>query len=273
MKFKLLSAITFFLFLGLVGQLVAQNKVKEVNIGDVHGVAFGADNESIADVTQRAINEAKVEALKQAGVAENIASFSDYFRTEDEGEYEELFTSDILSDIRGAVKEVEVIDVKKSFDQFGKLKVEVVINCTVVKYLTERDVAFDAWIDGVGMYYSNESDLMFKVKSSKDAYLKIFIFGESAAFQLFPNQQEASFLLRANQQYQFPSEFMEYELYTDKKSEIHRMVIVLMKEDIPYTNDVEYKQIIDWVFSIPPDMRMVKSFGFSVVNENKMQQD
>jgi len=46
-----------------------------------------------------------------------------------------------------------------------------------------------------------------------------------------------------------------------------------MKEDIPYTNDVEYKKIIDWIFSIPPDMRIIKSFGFSVVNEDKMKEN
>jgi len=273
MKIKLLAVALITLLLGIISQVSAQKKVNELKISEVTGVAFGADNESIADITQRAINEAKVEALKQAGVAENIASFSDYFQTENEEKYEELFTSDILSDIRGAVKEVEVIDVKRSFDQFDKLKVEVVINCTVVEYLTEKDVAFNAWVDGVGMFYPNETDLMFKVKPSKNAYLKVFIFGETEAFQLFPNEQEQSFLLHANQQYHFPSEFMEYELYTDKKSEIHRMVMVLMKEDIPYTNDVEYKKIIDWIFSIPPDMRVIKSFGFSVVNEKKMQEN
>ena len=122
------------------------------------------------------------------------------------------------------------------------------------------------------MFYQNETDLIFKVKSSKNAFLKIFIFGETEAFQLYPNDNEPSYLLNANQQYSFPSETMEYELYTDKKSEVHRMVMVFMKEDIPYTNDVEYKKIIDWLFSIPPDMRVIKSFGFSVVQEDKMKE-
>lgn len=41
-------------------------------------------------------------------------------------------------------------------------------------------------------------------------------------------------------------------------------------KEIPYTGEIEYKQIIDWIFSIPPDMRIIKSFSFSVVQENKM---
>lgn len=272
MKEILPSVVLFLIFAFLNSAGYTQKKVEEIKIKDVQGVAIGSDLESVDQITQRAVNEAKIEALKRAGVSENILSFSDFFQTEDKENYEELFTSDILSDIRGAVKDVEIIDTKKSFDETNRLKIEVFIHCTVIKYLTEKDIAFDAWVDGVGMFYPSETNLMFKAKPSKDSYLKIFIFSESEAFQLFPNNQESSFLLIANTQYDFPSELMEYELYTKKKSEIHRMIMVFMKEDIPYTSDVEYKKIIDWIFSIPPDMRVIKSFGFTVVNENKMEE-
>ena len=261
------------ILLGLISNINAQNKVIEIKLKEIRGIAVGSDLESVDQITQRAVNEAKVEALKQGGVAENIASFSDYFQTEDNEKYGELFTSDILSDIRGAVKDIEVLDTKKTFDQSDRLKIEVIINCTVIKYLTEKDLGFDAWVDGVGMFSPNETNLIFKVKPSKNAYLKVFIFGETEAFQLFPNDVESSYLLHANKQYNFPSKITEYELYADKKSEIHRMVMVFMKEDIPYTNDIDYKKIIDWVFSIPPDMRVIKSFGFSVVKEDKMKED
>ena len=271
MKRFILPVVIFSSFFIFVPNVNAQKKVKEIKITEAQGIAIGADNESIAQVTQRAIDEAKVEALKQAGVSENIASFSDFFQSEESEKYEELFTSDILSDIRGSVKDIEILDTKKSFDDFGHLKVKVVINCTVVKYLTEKDIGFDVWIDGVGMFYPNDTGLKFILKPSKDAYVKIFIFSETEAFQLFPSKHETSYLLNANQQHHFPSETMDYTLYTDKKSEIHRMVMVFMKEDIPYTNDVEYKKIIDWIFSIPPDMRVIKSFGFSVINEDKMK--
>ncbi|MEE4197524.1 MAG: DUF4384 domain-containing protein [Bacteroidales bacterium] len=269
------TVFTTLVFLGVLlvlpGTMHAQKKVTEIKITGIQGTALGSDNETPAQVTQRAINEAKVEALKQAGVEESIASFTDYFQAEDNERYEELFTSDILSDIRGAVKEVEILEENRSFDESGRIQVDVLINCTVVKYISEKDVAFDAWIDGVGMFYANGTNLKFKVKPSKDGYVIIFIFSESDAFQLFPNEYEPSYLLQANQSYFFPSELMDYTLYTDKKSEIHRMVMVFMKENIPYTREVKYKNIVDWIFSIPPDMRVIKSFGFSVVNEDKMK--
>ncbi|MFO7827785.1 MAG: hypothetical protein R6V23_04115 [Bacteroidales bacterium] len=271
MKITLTRIFILIAIVAFCPALHAQKNVKEVKMNNIRGLAIGGDNESIGQVTLRAINEAKVEALKRAGVEENIASFTDYFQSEDNEKYEELFTSDILSDIRGSVKDIEVVEESRSFDDAGRIKVDVLINCTVVKYITEKDVAFDAWVDGVGMFYPNNSDLKFKIKPSKDTYVKIFIFSETDAFQLFPNDYETSYLLKGNNQYFFPSELMDYTLYTDKKSEIHRMIMVFMKEDIPYTRDVEYKNIIDWIFSIPPDMRVIKSFGFSVVNEDKMK--
>jgi len=273
MKLHKLSSFILFIIILLFFQPVnADNNVKEIRLTGVKGSATGATTESIEQVTHRAINEAKILALKQAGIEENIASFTDYFQLEDKGKYEDMFASDFLTDIRGAVKDVDVVDTKKSFDEFGNLKIDVFINCTVVKYLTEKDLAFDAWIEGVGMYYQNETNLIFKIKPSKDAFVKIFLLSETEAFQLFPNKFENSYLLKANTEYKFPSETMDYTLETNKKSEPHRMIIVLMKEDVPYTSEVEYKQIIDWIFSIPPHMRVIKSYGFSVVNEKKMKE-
>ncbi len=251
--------------------LSAKKKVKEVKIEGVKGMAIGSTTESMEDVTARAINEAKTEALKRAGVAENIASYSDYFKSEEAGNYEELFTSDILSDIQGSVKDVEVIDVQRGFTQEGNLKIEVTINCTVMKYETEKDIAFDAWIEGFKMFYPTGTPLTFTVKVSKNAWIKMFLISESEAYQLFPNDYESSFVMQANQIYDFPTTHIDYILETDKKSEIHRAIIVLLKEDIPYTQSVEYKEIVDWIFTIPPDMRIIKTFGFSVVDEEKMK--
>ena len=263
----LILSITF-IFINF--SLSAQDKVREVPLRDIKGTAIGNDNESIEQVTQHAINGAKIEALKKAGIEENIASFTDFFQSENNNTYEELFTSDILSDIRGAVKAVEILETKKTFDEFGKLNVKVNINCTVVKYNTNKDLSFDVWVDGIGMFYQNGTKLIFKVKPSKDAYVNMFVFNETEAYQLFPNELESSFILEKDIQYVFPTYKADYVLETFKKSEAHRMILVFTKKRIPYTGEIEYKRILDWIFSIPPDVRVIKSFGFNVVNEDKL---
>jgi hypothetical protein len=170
MKLNRTVIILSVIFLLLNSSLYAQEKVKEISLKNIKGIAVGSNTESIDQVIKRAVSEAKIEALKQAGIEENIASFTNYFQSENNNTYEELFTSDILSDIRGAVKHVEIIKTEKTFNEFGNLEIEVIINCTVVKYISEKDITFDVWVDGVGLFYANESKLLFKIKSSKHIY-------------------------------------------------------------------------------------------------------
>lgn len=252
---------------------VAQKKYKEIRLHEIHGTAIGNDNESPKQVAQKAINDAKIKALKQAGIEENITSYTDFFQSENNNNYDELFSTDILTDIRGAVKNVEIVDTKSDFNDFGKIQVDVVINCTVIKYFTGKDLSFDVWVDGVGLFYQNETNLVFAIKPSQNAYVNMFIINETEAFQLFPNNLEKPFLLQIDHEYKFPTYLADYVLTTNKKSEAHRLIMVFTKENIPYTGEIKYKPIIDWIFSIPPDMRVIKSFSFHVVQEEKITED
>ncbi len=62
-----------------------------------------------------AINNAKVDALRKAGIEEHINSYTDYFRSGSNNKMEELFTSDVLSNIRGSVTKIEEISFDKGF--------------------------------------------------------------------------------------------------------------------------------------------------------------
>ena len=116
------------------------------------------------------------------------------------------------------------------------------------KYFTEKDLTFNAKVEGVGAFYQHETNLLFNVTPTQNAFINIFLFNQTEAYQMFPNDYEKSYLLEKDKQYDFPSFRVNYELSTKKKSEPHRMIVVLTKEEIPYLGEVEYKQIIDWIF-------------------------
>jgi hypothetical protein len=264
-----LFAVAFLLL--FVQPLIAKKKVEKIKIDRVEGVAVGGETESVLEVKQRAINEAKINALKEAGISENIKTYTDYFQSETDEQYEELFASNIFTNIQGAVKEIEILDVKNEFTTEGSLRVKVVISCVVLKYLTNEDLTFDFWVEGVKPNYNHNDRLEFAFKPASDGYLKSFIFTKDEAYQLFPNDYENSRLFEKNQQYEFPLEPINYILETSHRSQMHRIVFVFLKEDIPYTRKVEYDQIFDWIFSIPPDVREVKSYSFTVFNESGSQ--
>lgn len=156
------------LFLSFVvspGYLKAQDtEIEKVPLNNVEGQSVGSESESISVIRERAINEAKVEALNRAGVSENIKVFSDFYESQTDGNYEELFTSDIFSDMQGAVRDVDVVTENKQFKDNGLPRVTVVINCTVLKYKTDRDRSFEFEVDGIRSVYENGDLLTYSGK-------------------------------------------------------------------------------------------------------------
>jgi hypothetical protein len=259
----------FFCFILLLVPIIGFTKKKEeIKLTNIPGEAVGTENESLKQVRARAVNAAKVNALKEAGIQENINTYTDYFQSETKEEYEELFASSIFTNIQGAVTDVERVKTNKSFTSDNLLQVKVLINCTVIKYNTENDLSFDFEVKGVKPNYNHNDLLTFQFKPYSDGFLKVFIFTKNESYQLYPNNYENSISFLEEKKYKFPLEEINYRLETTKRSQMHRVVFVFLKKDIPYTHEVDYKKIFDWMFRIPPDIRKVKTFSFTVFNES-----
>lgn len=259
---RLLSFLSALIFICTIAS--AQNKTKEIPVNGVSGSAIGTKNMTVEQVEQLAINKAKEEALRKAGIEEQINSFTDYFMAESQNKMEELYTSEILSNIRGSVKDVEVITRNSNIEN-GLVNASVTINCTVIKYNTERDKMFTAELEGMKIYYNNGDFLTFDLTPSQDAFLRVFMFTANEAFVLFPNDYEKSFELKANTKYHFPIS-VDYELNSGgTKKESNRMIVVLLKKDYPYHGEITYPDITRWIFEIAPDERLIQSKTFDVV--------
>lgn len=244
-----------------------RKKTTEYKIKSATGTAVGGQNMPPSTVKEMAINKAKVDALSQAGIEENINSYSDYFRSETNNSMEELFTSDILSNIRGNVKDIQVIgQPEMGFTPEGQIQITAEISCTVVKYNTSNDLEFDAWVEGIknSKFYNDGDGLSFTIKPTIDCYVNAFMLS-SESFILLPNDHEPSQLIPAYEETKFPTFNGKYILEAETDREMNRLVIVLTKLKIPYTGITDYKQISDWIMSIPPDERVIKTFAFEIV--------
>ena len=263
----LYRALFLILVLSQLG-VSAQLKLSKNKLENVPGVAYGGPSDTPEMVKTKAINDAKINALKKAGIEENINSYSNLFRSETEDNMEEMFTSDILSNINGTVKDTEVVTANMSATPEGQIKYDVIINCTVIKYKTKSDPGFDAWIEGIQPVYKAGEGVSFTVKPTRDCYIRAFWFTDDS-FVLLPNEYEESSLLYAQTTHKFPNPNLieSYETTLEKpglKRELNRLVIVLLKEDLYYTGNINYKEITDWIMSIPPDERHIKNFAFDV---------
>lgn len=262
---KLTFYISFiFLFLCYFG-FSQENTLVEVK--NIKGQAYDSD---IITSREKAINDAKVNALRKAGIGENINSYADYFRAETDEKYQELFSSQVFSQIKGVVKDYEIIDENKTFTDSENIKTEVVINCKILKYNNEPDLLYKAAINEILPVYYDGDALNFSVKVSKDSYLKVFCIPESKedAYFLFPNEFEKNFLLKADLEYKFPMEVEKYEMVLDtRKQQIDRFIFVFTKEDYPYFQEITYSNITNWIFDIPIEKRIVESFAINIYSK------
>lgn len=266
MRLKLLILIGLLLCTML--RVEAQKKKDEHKIKEATGVAIGGAESTLLEIKTRAINNAKIDALKQAGIEEHINSYTDYFRSESDNAMGELFTSDVLSNIRGVVTNIEELSFDKEFTAEGQIKATVKISCVVIEYISDKDLTFDVWVEKIKGLYKEGDGLEFEIKPTKDCYLRAFMFSPVEDFMLFPNDYESSFKIASMQAQNFPSFKGTYVLDAGGEArELNRLILVFLKQDIPYTGKVVYKDIIDWIMTIPPDERVIKSFSFDVYKD------
>lgn len=241
----------------------------EIKIDTVTGGAIGDQNTTLTDLKARALANAKSKAIIQAGVSERITRFEDYYVSEsNNNEFQDLFTSNTISELRGDVKDVELLNENVGFNEFGNLEAKVTISCTVVKFTTEKDYSLIADVKGLKKVYNVGDKLSFSFRPLSDLYLTIFWMGDSQAGILFPNENEVSTMFLERVDYQLPSKsYIDYEITSDQETEVNRLIFIYLKEDRPYLDKVEYDNITDWLLQIPFEKRNVETFSFITIDE------
>ncbi|TVR68870.1 MAG: DUF4384 domain-containing protein [Marinilabiliales bacterium] len=236
------------------------------------GVGVIAGRISESDARRDAINQAKIEALRQAGVTEHLSSYELLFTSESDHDYSEFFSSDVQSELQGAVQYYEVVDEQRKLNPYSNFfEYEVTIDATVIKYTTRPDPAFITKVDGIKGVYDRGETLSFSVHSTKDCYLSIFNITDNNAYLMYPNQWEVHQGIAAGETKEFPFGFVEY--YLDNSSsepEVNRLIFVFTKEPVHFLRYRDEDQstdseiIFSWIYSITPDIRRVDYHTFVI---------
>lgn len=238
---------------------------KEVEVKNVKGRAVIA-NITPEQAKEKAIMEAKKEALRKAGISERIVA-SDVLNTSGSNEeMENTFNSISTVEISGEVIDYIIINETRGQDEFDNFYIEVTIDATVIKYDTKKDHSFDLSIKNIEPFYKSGEPLEFSITPNKSGFLKIFLFDEKkSCTMLFPNDYESNRLFEPNKTTDFPLHpGIEYVLETLQEKETNHLVFVFLKKDIPFHEKISYRNLIRWIYSIPPDQRNVKYYNFII---------
>ncbi len=245
-----------------------------IPVEGARGASYITGDISVNQAFHQALNEAKVNAMNLAGISEHISSYAALLTSQVNNDFSEFFSGETMTEIQGAVRSHTVVKQEKSVDsETGIIKLNVEINAEVIRYETKPDPTFDAMVTGVKPVYSHGETLTFTVESSQNAFLHIFNITDTESFLLFPNSIEKDNQIFARQPRLFPSDKLEYYLEIGKKNpETNRLVFVFTKQPLAYLRieQQEYDQVVDndhiftWIYSIPPDQRLLIPVSFVI---------
>ena len=268
-NFRTKNNLFFCFILLFLANVISAQEIIEVR--DIKGSALIAGDVSPKGAKLEALNNAKIKALEKAGIEEHIKSNELLFSSQQKNDYSQFFSSDIQSEIQGAVQSFKIKSEKINKKSESELICEVTIDATVVKYKTKPDVSFDAIIDGIKAAYNNNEDLIFALKTTQHCYLTIFNITDNEALLLFPNEYEKQMVLDKSKLYKFPFAKIDYTLVTNlKESETNRLIFVFTKTEIPFIKmdkdqNTTTEDIFSWIYSIMPDQRKVEYKTFLIL--------
>jgi hypothetical protein len=252
---------------------------KVVQIKGAVGIGEIAGRISYEEASRDALNQAKIEALKKAGVSEHLQSYENLYRSEVNNDYSEFFSSDIQSELQGAVQSYQIVKKERKIDPLTQLfNVEITIDASVILYDTKPDPTFNIRVDGIKGIYEEGEELKFSVYSTQNCYLHIFAITDNVTSLMYPNTYEPFKEIQANKTISFPfSRILDYALYkTTKGPEMNRILFVFTKEPIRFlayqsitTEGFEEwiatpEDIFSWVYGLKPDIRKVDYHIFTV---------
>ena len=159
---------------------------------------------TMAEAEERALNEAKKDALRKAGVMEKVWSVFGQVTTESGSKFDEAFSSVSVLALNGLVN----ITDKKTEDVWDpaarKLFKVVTINADVTRNEQQEDPSYLLDVTGIEPVYKESEPFTCSVKVyGADSYLKFFWFGEDGASMIYPNSYEGNQIFRAGETYSF----------------------------------------------------------------------
>ncbi len=243
-----------------------------IKVEGATGVGVIAGTISESDARREALNDAKVEALRKAGVTEHLSSYEMLFRSETDRDYSEFFSADVHAELQGAVQHYEIVNEQRKVDPHSNLfTVEVTIDATVILYSARPDPAFNVSVEGIKGVYESGETLTFSVYSSMDSYLNIFNITDTETLLMYPNPWEEQIMIPAREKVEFPFGYVDYYLEkSGREPEVNRLIFVFAKKPVQFLNyRGEYQfttqeELFSWVYSLTPDIRRVDYQVFTI---------
>lgn len=255
-----LVCLLFFLF--RIGMLPAQVKVARAE-----GRWEVSRDITPARAGQLALLEAKREALRLAGVPEEVRSATLSIQMADSLYFDDLHTEISTLQINGLVK-VTGQQIDDFYDPLSGRITKIAIISAEVSLLSQRDASFTFLFSGLNSTYRNNESFHFSFASAQSCFLHLFVFDNAGGTLLYPGYYEKADTLYPGTRYLFPrNKLVEYTIEKISSSATYEqnvLLAVVTKTNVPFNGEVTVHTVFDWLYRIPSDQRSEQYFSFLV---------
>ena len=271
------TGIIFTLLLCTVCTLSAQRE--QIHTVTATGSYVASENEPPAYARSQALWNAKKQALREAGVTEDISSTAIIVMGEGGNDFREISSELSRIDLEGRVRVKEQTDAQPVFTPDHLVLYSTTIRAEVVVQETEEDLSFRFKTDGFKSNYLSGETMTFTVTPTADCYLRVFLLGKhsNSNAQIYPLEGVFKDIrLKAGETVTFPPtnrKFLydrpfEYTLeLEDAKENVEQdvLLIVALKKPYPFTDEVSYENVIRWLSKIKRNEKYVLWQGVNIM--------
>lgn len=232
---------------------------------------------SLREAQRKGEQQLKAEALRRAGIDENVQSYESLMQFESGQNLDQIYTSDIQTEIGGVVSKLEITDLQRRINMANEFEIVMKANAEVKRSKGKSDPNFTMRVEGLRNHYQNGDAIRVYITPSQDAYVQLFLIGEdNQAYRLYPNFYEGNEPVNAQRNNVFPRRSVDYKLATTHTDhEFFRLVILLSKESIalPFAADpdnpreaptVDARELLVWIYGIDQGERRLYFQTFKV---------
>jgi hypothetical protein len=222
-----------------------------------------SDDDTYNTALKKGLDAAKSEALVEAGVTEYLTEYTRLITTENNDNLQQVFNSDLLIHLGGAIKEWGYVkEPEKKFDaEKDSYYIEFEIWAKIKKYKSKPDPRFKAKISGLENSYRTKDKLDFTIYPYQNCYLTMFYISEYQASIVFPYNIKQQTLIYSNT----PTSIDYLEAQADSEFDNGRLITIITKEFYPFEfseldkegfyTDTNVEDIFKWILSIEPNSR------------------
>lgn len=206
---------------------------KIFQISKIEGCQVLYPNLTIEEAQSRAIVQAKINALQEAGISEQISSNQFYEVERGLRVNKDKFYESTSSDIKGEVVKFDLLGYSKTVGSTGEILICAQAKIDVLKHDNQRNNIGSIELSGINDKYKKGDALEFKLKSNTDLYYWVFLIDSDEKYQLlYPTSKLESNRISNNQEVILPNiNDYKWNVDTAKLEEINSIIIVYCNEN------------------------------------------